>query len=93
MFAPVLEIVPQLVPLQPEPVIDQLTDWSVLKQTVDVNVCCWPSETVAADGDMAIAGEQDDVIVMDAKPVWLELATLVATSVTGFAGGNDAGAV
>jgi CO dehydrogenase nickel-insertion accessory protein CooC1 len=67
VLAPVLETVPQFVPLQPDPVTDQLTDWFALKQTEAVNGCCCPSATVAAEGDMDMAGEQDDVIVMDAE--------------------------
>ena len=93
MFAPVLDTVPQFVPLHPVPPIAQLTDWFAVKQTEAVNVCCPPKSTVAAVGEMETACPQADVIVIDAEADWLESAALVATSVTGFAGGNAAGAV
>ena len=92
-MAPVLETVPQLVLLQPDPATDQSTDSFVLKQTVAVNDPCWPSEMVDADGDMDMAGEQDEVIVIETVADSVESTALVATSVTGLAGGSDAGAV
>ncbi len=58
-----------------------------------MNDCCPPSATVAAVGEMVIACPHADVIVIDAEADCVESAALVATSVTGFEGGNEAGAV
>jgi hypothetical protein len=93
VFTPVLETVPQFPPLHPEPATLQFTDWFVVKHTEAVNDCCPPSATVAAVGEIETACAHEDVIVIDAEAVWLESAALVATSVTGFAGGREAGAV
>jgi len=89
----VLETVPQFVPLQPAPVIDQLTDWLLLKQTLAVNGCRCPKATVAADGETVIGTGHAAVTLIDAEAVSLGSAVLVTTRVTGFTGGSDAGAV
>jgi hypothetical protein len=93
VFPPVLETSPQLLPLQPVPAIDQFTAGFVLAQTVAVKDCCCPSATVAAEGEIEMAGEQSEAIVIEAEPDSVGSATLVAISETGFAGGSDAGAV
>lgn len=93
MFVPVLETVPQFPPLHPDPLTAQVTDWFEVKQTEAVNDCCPPSATVAAVGEMETACAQEEVIVIEAVADRLVSAALVATSVTGFAGGREAGAV
>ena len=93
VFAPVLETVPQFPPLHPEPVTVHVTDWFEVKQTEAVKLCCPPSATVAAVGEMETACEHEAVIAIEAEADWLVSAALIATSVTGFAGGREAGAV
>jgi hypothetical protein len=93
VFAPVLETVPQFPPLHPEPVTVHVTDWFEVKQTEAVKACWPPSATVAAVGEMETACPQEAVIVIEAEAVLVVSAALVATSVTGFAGGREAGAV
>ena len=58
MFVPVLEMVPQLAPLHPLPLIVHVTLWFVLEQTVALNDCCAPGARLAVAGDTATAGEQ-----------------------------------
>jgi len=65
----------------------------VLKQTLAVKDCCPPSPRLADAGETEIAGVHEALIVIAAEAVWLASAALVATSVTGFEGGNAAGAV
>jgi hypothetical protein len=64
-----------------------------VKQTLAVNDCCCPSDTVAAEGETLMGVAHAAVIVIDDAAVWVESAALVATTVTGFTGGSDAGAV
>ena len=66
----------------------------MLKQTDAVKEICPPRPSVAADGEMDTPGEQGGcVTVIEAEADFVVSAALVVTSVTGFAGGNEAGAV
>lgn len=93
VFVSVLETVPQFVAPQPVPLIVQVTEEFVAKQTVAVNDSCCPSATVDAEGETLMAGEQLAEIVIEAEADWLESALLVEINSTGFVGGIDAGAV
>ena len=65
----------------------------MLKQTLAVKDCCPLSPKLADVGETEIVGVHGALIVIDAEAVWLESAALVATNVTGFTGGREAGAV
>ena len=82
VLGPVLETVPQTVPLHSTPAMAQLTVWFALKQTVALSACCSPSATEAAAGEMEMAGEHKAANVTEAVAERDGSATLVAVRAT-----------
>ena len=93
MLGPVLETVPQTVPLHSTPAMAQFTIWFVLKQTVALSPCGSPSATEAAEGEMEMAGEHGATSVTEAAAERDASATLVAVRVTSGGEGSVVGAV
>jgi hypothetical protein len=85
--------VPQELPAHCDPEMAQVTAWLSEIQTVAVNDSWPPSPTVAAEGEMEIAGEQLGAIVIAAAADCEGSATLVAVSVTLGVEGTVEGAV
>jgi hypothetical protein len=90
---PVLRTVPQLVPVQPAPLTDQVTAVLPLEHTVAANVCCPFTGTLAVAGDTEIGGAQAGLTATAAAEDFDGSATLVAMTLAEIGAGTEEGAV
>lgn len=82
-----------MAPLQPAPVMDQVTAWLAPEHTVAVNVCCPFTGTLAVTGTTEMGVAHELVMVTAAVEDFDASATLVATTPTPGGAGTEGGAV